>query len=188
MRSVERVAFGVAALLLLSGVVHVLILLAGGGSWQGPLSLRKPATFGLSFGVTLMTIAWTSSYLRLRERTRRLLLGTFTTACVLETALVSLQAWRGVPSHFNMETPFDTAVAQLLAAGGATLVVIVIIMTIAAFRRNPKVPPSFRIAVRVGFVTLLAALAIGGVMIARGVTLVIAGNAPAAYATGGLFK
>jgi hypothetical protein len=183
-----RVAYSVAALLFLSGLTHALVLLATGGSWQGPMSLRKAATFGLSFGLTLGTIAWTSSFLPLREKIRNRLLVIFMAACVLETALVSLQAWRGVPSHFNMETRFDAAVAQSLAAGGATLVAIIVIMTLAAFRHNAAVPPSFRIGLRVGFVTMLISLAVGALMIARGVGLVIAGNAPQAYATGGVLK
>jgi hypothetical protein len=32
--------------------------------------------------------------------------------------LISLQAWRGVPSHFNLETPLDAAIARVLAFGG----------------------------------------------------------------------
>ena len=114
----ERAAYVVGALLLISGLIHLAILLIGGGSWQGPLSFRKPTTFGLSFGLTLVTIVWVSSFLRLSNRARAMLLGVFTVACALETALVTLQAWRGVPSHFNMETTFDALVARTLAAGG----------------------------------------------------------------------
>ena len=54
-QSVERVGYIVASLLLLSGLVHLGILIIDGGSWKGPLS-RKPITFGLSFGLTLITI------------------------------------------------------------------------------------------------------------------------------------
>src|SRR5205814_500094 len=108
-RPVERTGYLVGAILLVSGLMHLGLLIAGGGSWQGPLSLRKPATFGLSFGVTLVTIVWVASFLRLTDRRRAALVGAFTAACVLETALVSLQAWRGVPSHFNVETTFDAA-------------------------------------------------------------------------------
>lgn len=53
---IERVGYIVGASLLVSGVIHLAILIVGGGSWQGPLSLRKPMTFGLSFGLTLITI------------------------------------------------------------------------------------------------------------------------------------
>jgi hypothetical protein len=91
----ERTAYMVGALLLISGLIHVAILLIGGGSWQGPLSLRKAMTFGLSFGLTLITIVWVASFLRLNDRERVLLLGALTVTCALETALVTLQAWRG---------------------------------------------------------------------------------------------
>jgi hypothetical protein len=155
---------------------------------MGPLSLRKPTTFGLSFGLTLMTIAWTSSFVRFGDRARAMLLGVFTAASVLETALVSLQAWRGVPSHFNMETTFDGLVTRMLAAGGITLVVIIAVMTLASFRSNPMVPAGLRIAIRIGFGVLFGSLVVGALMIAKGVVLVVAGDPQAAYATGGTLK
>src|SRR5436190_4112566 len=94
-RTVERAGYVVGALLLVSGLIHLGILVVGGGSWEGPVSLRKAMTFGLSFGLTLITIVWAASWLPLGDRSRAALLGTFTVACALETVLVSLQAWRG---------------------------------------------------------------------------------------------
>jgi hypothetical protein len=185
---IERAGYIVGALLLASGLIHFAILVIGGGSWQGPVSLRKPATFGLSFGLTLLTIVWVASFLPLGERARRWLLGAFAAACVLETALVTVQAWRGVPSHFNVETSFDGWVARTLAAGGVVLVVIIVRLTFASFRANPAVPTSLRIAIRIGFVALVGAVVAGAVMIARGMMLVFAGDPQAAYATGGFLK
>src|SRR5262245_12251142 len=186
--AVKRFAYLIAVALLLSGLVHLGILVATGGTWEGPLSWRKPAVFGLSFGLTLLTIAWVSSFVQLRERTRSILLGAFTAACVLETALVSLQTWRGVPSHFNVETPFDALVTRALAGGGAALVVIIVALTLASFRRNTATPAAMRLALRTGFLILCVAMATGGVMIARGMTLVFSGDAAGAYATGGALK
>ena len=71
---IERVGYLIGSLLVVSGLVHVAILAISKGSWVGPLSLRKPATFGLSFGLTLATITWVSSYLRVGERARAALL------------------------------------------------------------------------------------------------------------------
>src|SRR6185436_18942691 len=102
-RRIERIAYVVGALLLASGVIHLTILAISGRSWAGPLSLRKAMSFGLSFGLTLMTIVWVASWLRLGDRSRTALIGVFTLASVVETMLVSVQAWRDVPSHFNME-------------------------------------------------------------------------------------
>jgi len=174
-RRIERAGYLVGALLLVSGIVHIAILAVTGASWVGPLSLRKPAVFGLSFGITVVTIVWVASFLPLAERTRLALLTIFTAASVVETALVSLQAWRGVPSHFNVATAFDALVA-------------IVGMTATAFRRNPAVPISLRRAIQVGFVALCVAMATGATMIARGMMLVFAGNPAAAYATGGALK
>jgi hypothetical protein len=116
------------------------------------------------------------------------LLATFTAACVLETFLVSLQAWRGVPSHFNVETTFDGMVARTLAAGGVALIAVIVALTFAAFRSHPALPESLRIALRVGFVMLVASLVVGAAMIAKGMGLVFAGDPQAAYASGGTLK
>jgi hypothetical protein len=187
-KTVERIAYAVGALLILSGLVHLAILLISGGSWEGPLSLRKAATFGLSFGLTLINLTLIASFVALKDRTRTLLLGVFAATCVLETFLVSLQAWRGVPSHFNVETPFDAAVAQMLAIGGFTLVAIIVMLTIAAFRDRRPLPSTLRLALRTGLVALVGAQVTGGVMIATGMRLVFAGDPQLAYATGGWLK
>jgi hypothetical protein len=187
-KTVERAACTIGGLLILSGLVHLAILLMSGGSWEGPLSFRKPATFGLSFGLTLINVTLMASFVSLTDRTRTRLLGIFAAACVLETFLVSLQAWRGVPSHFNMETPLDAAVSQLLALGGFTLVVIIALLTVSALRDRSPVRPAVRLAVRAGFVALAGAQVAGGVMIATGMQLIFAGAAPRAYATAGWLK
>ena len=70
-RRVERACYAVGGLLMLSGLVHLLVFAVDGGPWTGPVSWRKPVTFGLSFGLTLITIAWVSSSLDLGDRARR---------------------------------------------------------------------------------------------------------------------
>ena len=187
-KTVERAAYMVGALLILSGLTHLAILLISGGSWEGPLSLRKPTTFGLSFGLTLVNVTLIVSFLSVRDRTRSLLLGIFAAACVLETFLVSLQAWRAVPSHFNVETPFDAAVAQALAAGGFTLVAVIVVLTVMVLRDHTSMPPGLRLATRAGMVALVGAQVVGGLMIGTGMRLVFAGNPQRAYATGGWLK
>ena len=106
----------------------------------------------------------------------------------LQTGLVSLQAWRGVPSHFNFETTFDGLVARSLAAGGFVLVAIIAALLSVAFRSHPRLPTSLRIAIRIGFVTLFTSLVVGALMIAKGMVLVFRGNPQAAYATAGSLK
>lgn len=185
---VERVAYVVGGLLFLSGLVHLVVLVVSGGTWTGPVSLRKPTTFGLSFGLTLATVAWVTHFIPMAARTRTVLLGAFTVTCVVETSLVSMQAWRGVPSHFNFETPFDTAVSMTLAAGGFAIVITTIAMTLTAFRATGVTSPAMRTAVRFGFATLLVALGVGAAMIATGSVAARGPDPAVAYTTAGFLK
>ncbi|MEV5802951.1 hypothetical protein [Streptomyces collinus] len=180
-RLVERLCHATGALLVLSGLVHLLVFAVDGGPWYGPVSWRKPVTFGLSFGLTLIALTWVTSYLRTPPRTRAVLLLVLAVDCVVEVGGITLQAWRRVPSHLNMETPFDTAVSMTLAVGGGVLVVLLTVFAVASFRHRPTGPAGMPLAVRSGFAILLLALASGAAMIARGVVLTRTGHQEAAY-------
>jgi hypothetical protein len=185
---IERVAYAVGGVLIVSGLIHLVILIIGGGTWQGPLSLRKPATFGLSFGLTLINVTLIAAFLPLTARWRTRLIGMFSAACIVETVLVSLQAWRGVPSHFNVQTPFDAAIAQSLAVGGFTIVAIIVALTVAALRGRARLPRALGLAIGAGLVALVGSQVVGGAMIASGMREVFTGNPTAAYAVGGWLK
>lgn len=193
--STSRVQAGcylLAAVLVLSGLVHLGILVVSGDSWSGPLSWRKPATFGLSFGLTLATITWVSGFVALRDRSRRRLLVTFAAACAGEVLVITLQRWRGLPSHFipdGAPGPLLNGLAGAGAAVGAVVLVTTsVLLTVAAFRPAPDTPPSLRLAVRAGLVSFLVALAVGALMLARGLVLTRSGDVAAAFAFSGGFK
>lgn len=101
--TIERACYALAAVLVISGVVHAAILVATGGSWDGPLSFRKPASFGVSFGLTLATITWVLG--RLPRRAPAGILVPFALACLAEVVVITVQAWRGLPSHFGVTGP-----------------------------------------------------------------------------------
>ena len=149
--------------------------------WAGPVSWRKPFTFGLSFGVTLASVVWVTSYLRLRERIRVLLLGVFAVDCVVEVAGITVQAWRGVPSHLNRSTPTDAAIAVMLALGGVVLIVVLGALAVTALRGRTDATPSMQLALRTGFALLLIGLLAGAAMIAVGTIAMNTGPAAHAY-------
>ncbi|MEV5149230.1 hypothetical protein AB0L14_33755 [Streptomyces sp. NPDC052727] len=179
--AVDRLCHATGLLLVLSGLVHLVVFAVDGGPWDGPVSWRKPVTFGLSFGVTLIAVTWVTSYLRTGDRLRSVLLLVFAADCVVEVGGITLQAWRRVPSHLNRETPFDTVVSMTLAVGGGVLVVLLTVFAVASFRHRPAGPAGMPLAVRSGFALLLIALASGAAMIARGVVLTRTGHQEAAY-------
>lgn len=187
-RTVERVGYAVGAVLMLSGLAHLVVFAIDGGPWEGPVSWRKAVTFGLSFGLTVLTVTWVSTFVRMGPRRRRWLVGLFTGACVVETTLVTLQAWRHVPSHFNQSSALNSTISTTLAAGGAVIVLTTILMTVAALRSNPEISPSLRLGVAAGYVIFVVALVIGAVMIAKGVTLQRTVSDQAAYNDAGSLK
>lgn len=187
-RRVERVAYAVAAVLFASGLVHLVVLIASGTTWEGPLSYRKAMTFGLSFGLTLATLAWATSFLTMRSRTRTVLLGLFTAVSVVEVTLVTMQVWRRVPSHFNFESGFDSAVSMMLALGGGVIIATVLGFTVVALRSSSGLTPSMLLALRAGLVVLVVSLGVGAIMIADGVSISRGGQPQLAYTTAGALK
>jgi hypothetical protein len=166
-RPAQRFAYLVGGALILVGLAHLAAWLAVGGAWQGPVSFRKPTTFGVSFGLTTITLAWASGWLRIGEPTRWLLLGPLAGAATGEVAWVSMQRWRGVASHFNDTTPLDDL---LFILGGATIAVaatVIVALTVLAFTRM-QAPPSMALAIRAGLLILLVAQGVGGWMIGHG--------------------
>jgi hypothetical protein len=167
-RPPQRFAYVVGAALIAVGVGHLVAWLLIGGAWAGPVSFRKPTTFGVSFGLTTITLAWVAGHLRISDRARWLLLGPLAVADAYEVVWVAVQRWRGVVSHFNFDTSLDTG---LFLAGGvaiAVTVTVTLILTVLAFTAI-QATPSMTLAIRAGLLILLVAQAVGGWMIQHGV-------------------
>jgi hypothetical protein len=173
----QRLAYLVGAALIVAGLVHAGIWAVVGGSASGPLSWRKPTTFGISFGLTTATLGWAASYLPVRRGIGWVASYLLCASTSVEVVWVALQHARGVPSHFNTATTLDTT---LFIVGGAAIAVTVLVIaavTLAAFTRTTA-PSPMAWAIRSGLVALLAAQAIGVWMIVHGVSLLDADADP----------
>jgi hypothetical protein len=166
----QRLGYLIGGALIVAGLAHLTAWLLVGGAWAGPVSYRKPTTFGVSFGLTTITLAWITGQLRLADRMRWLLLGPLAAADTYEVAWVSVQRWRGVASHFNNATALDF---RLFLVGGAAIsvtVTVIVALTVLAFTAM-QAPPPMALAVRAGLLILLVAQGVGGWMIQHGQAL-----------------
>ena len=165
----QKFLYLVAALLIASGLVHSvigLIAIFNGEPWSGPVSWRKPVVFGLSVGLASIAFAWVLRQLPNR-RWGWIPTGLFGVSSLVEVAIITLQKWRGVPSHFNVQTDFDTAMYFLMAqcVGGIIIAtVIYLVWSLVQFRGSG----ADRVATLVGIVAILVAGYIGGSMIVEG--------------------
>lgn len=182
-RADTRMLWWVGGALVLSGAVHGLVWLASGDPWAGAVSFRKPALFGWSFGLTVVSLAWVLGHLPARAW-RWPLAVLIAVPATVEVALVALQRWRGVASHFNDATAFDAAVFAAMGiavAVFATATVAVLGWGAVALRSRGTVG----VAALAGLVLLLAAQGVGGVMIAAGLAEVAATGAVPEHVTVG---
>lgn len=111
-----------------------------------------------------------------RRRLEWGVLGSFGIAGTAETALITLQAWRGVPSHFDFNTPFDTQVFEAMGVLIVIVAVALVLMTVWCFRSLHTPLPSLRLAILTGLVLLIVGQGLGGAIIAVGIPPSLSGT------------
>lgn len=176
--------------LLAAGLVHVAVWLTLGGPLEGPVSWRKPIVFGVSGGVTTLSLAWVIGALP-ATRERAAWVRIYAVTMAIEVGLITLQAWRGVASHFNTSTPLD---AGIFAAMGLLIAVASLAMirwTWQVWRQPAKGDLADHRARAYGMLALVGSLAVGQWMAAHGSMVtagVIEAAAPNVYGSAGLMK
>jgi hypothetical protein len=176
--------FGVV--LVVSGFVHLGIWCASGTSWSGEVSWRKPTLFGVSGGITLISIAALMPRLRPRRRDPYVAC-ILSMAMLLEVSLISLQQWRGVASHFNDSTPLDAAVDLAI-----TILICIVTVGLLDFGLRSFGPMAGtsdgKLAWRGGIAFLLISCGVGFAMLAYGHYRTSAGQDPTIYGAAGVVK
>ncbi len=173
-------------ILVCSGIFHSVVFLSSGVTWEGPLSWRKPILFGLSGGVTALSLGWVLS-LMARWRLASFLDWTLSIALLAEVGLITMQTWRGVASHFNQSTAFESIVSATM--GWLILVVSLGILAITLRSLKPlQASPSVALAVRFGLILLVLACLLGWLAQVIGEAELAAGRNPETYKKAGVLK
>jgi hypothetical protein len=159
----DRRAWPLAAggwLLVASGLGHVAVWAMLGGPWEGPVTWRKPILFGISGGLTAVSMGWVWSKMPIRRWDVPLAWLT-TIALVMEVALIDLQRWRGVASHFNRETLLDSVLYDLMGVLILWVTLVAADLMVRGFRRHVAVPRDMLMAIRAGLVFLVISCLLG---------------------------
>ena len=171
------------ALLFASGLAHVVVWGIDGGAWEGPVTWRKPILFGISAGLTSLSLGWVWSKLPPRRWDR--VLAAFTAwSLLVEVGLIDLQCWRGVASHFNRATPFDSFLYDAMGVLIFLVTLVVVDLTIRLFRTPADLSPDMLAAARAGLVLLVVSCGLGiwgsihgDLQVARGLSPEVVGAA-----------
>ena len=184
--SANRALFWCGTVLVLSGLIHLLVWPIVGGSWEGSLSIRKPILFGISAGVTTWSMGWVLGHLRMWKLDNMLSI-VFSVSIFLEVAIITLQFWRSVPSHFNYATGFDSFLTCAMNVLISIVVGIILLFTCRCFS-TLVCDADVATAIRHGMLLLVVGCGIGFVISAYGDARVAADLSPETYGAAGVTK
>jgi len=179
------VLFGL--LLLESGLAHLVVWLVAGGPWEGPVSWRKPILFGISGGLTCLSLGWAWAQLPWR-RGDAWLAASVAWALLVEVMLINSQTWRGVASHFNRSTPFDSFLYDAMGVLILWVTLACIDLAIRFFRQPTGLAPDMLLAGRAGLVFLVISCLLGIWVSVHGDLRQAAGLEPERYGAAGVPK
>jgi hypothetical protein len=159
----DRRAWPLAALgivMVASGLIHLPVWAVLGGPWEGPVTWRKPILFGISGGLTSLSLGWAWSLLPWRRGDAWLAAAT-AWALTIEVALIDMQRWRGVASHFNRATPLDSFLFDAMGALIVGVTLVAIDLSVRLLVRKPPRPADMALAARAGMLLLVLSCLLG---------------------------
>ena len=162
----SRALAGVAALCVLALVGTTVGLLLDDRSITGAPAWLKPAKFAVSIGVYCATLAWVLRRVTGHRRAVAVIAWTTALALVAELVLIDLQVVRGTTSHFNGDTPFDTAVFNAMG-GFVALVFLAAAGAAVLLLRQGGLTRTLAAGVRGGLLVSLLGMAEAGLMLAN---------------------
>ena len=181
-----RVSLAIGGALIASGIYHLVLLWMTSADWSGPVSLRKPGLFGVSAGMTVWSIAWVLTQL-VPRRNDPLFATLLSVGLLLEVGFITMQQWRGVPSHFNRTTPFDATIESIML-GLILLVTVGIAWLCFRSRQLLPMPESRAISLRAGLWLLLFSCGLGFLITIAGQINIAAGLSPESWGKAGVLK
>lgn len=125
----------------------------------------KPWKFATSITIFTATMAWVLPSFALSDRVERLATYTIGSAMLIEIALISAQAARGVPSHFNTSTPLNTAIVAMMGLTITINTIVVAYVLWRIIRRPPDFAPAYLWGIWIGLFVFVVASFEGWVMI-----------------------
>ncbi len=169
--------------MLASGTVHAVVAVVDWAPWWGAVSWRKPVVFGMSFGILAWSAVWVVRQLPVR-RWGWLPIALLGGGSIVEVLAITMQRWRGEPSHFSYRTGFDAAVWAVMS-GTILLVALALAVLLVWSLVQSRGTPASRMAVVAGLSAVMVSGYIGVDMAAVGEAAAAAtGQAPASIVFG----
>lgn len=176
LRRRNRVLFAVAMVNVALAVVFTVLMQVDGRMLLGRNVWTKPWKFATSIAVFTATMGWILPSLSLTDRVERRATGVIGSAMTIEIVLISVQAGRGVASHFNDSTPVDVAIYAMMGVTITISSVVVAHVLWRVVRDPPALPPAYLWGLGMGMFLFVLASFEGWLMVFQGSHAVGAAN------------
>lgn len=188
-KSFTRIEKTAVLALLFSGLGHLPFLFLRQVGWEDPVSFRKPILFGISGGLTLWSLLYVIHLLG-SSRQMRFVANALIFTLLPEVALITFQAWRGVPSHFNNSGMVNSLIefAMLIFILIATGIIFWLSYRVFQTGALDSIAPAMKLALQAGLVYLSISCAIGMVITAIGKQQIASGGVAELYRGSGVLK
>lgn len=127
----------------------------------------KPTKFIISGIIVIWTMAWYLLVYPFREKTKNFIAAFISILMILENLIVTVQAGRGVSSHYNQSNPVDGIAFALMGIMIGLFTLIVFWFFVKSFSPQLKFSNSMKWSFRIAWFTFLFASMIGGQMIGQ---------------------
>ena len=117
----------------------------------------KPLKFAISVSMFLASTSWLLATIDLARPMKQGLAWAFALTLLAEIVPITIQALRGVPSHFNTATAFDAAMWRTMGSAIVVLVLALVLLAILTTTHELRCAPAIAFAYRAAlWITLLA--------------------------------
>jgi hypothetical protein len=165
LRGRNPLLFDVGAAHLVLLVVMAAVAPFDGREVMGINPWIKPMKFAVSIAIYSMTMGWLLGELTLGEKTRRRVSWLIAVTLVIEIALITAQAARGVTSHYNQATAFDIAVFAVMGAAITLNIAVAAYVALLFWRTGAEIPAPYLWGIRIGITIFVLASLEGFVMV-----------------------
>jgi len=125
----------------------------------------KPFKFAVSILIYVWTLGWFLRFVEGAERSKQAVRWGVSLAMTGEILLITLQAARGVPSHFNVESAFDAVVFSLMGLFILLNTFLVALALLLLLVWPSGIQPAYLMGIRMGLLVFLIGSLEGMVMI-----------------------
>ena len=168
----QRIACAVGTLVILTGVLHLLCFpMSINAVWSGPTGARKLVVFGISTGLTIITMGWILKFMKPKPVLYSVMMLIISTVLLIEIFIINIQYFRGVPSHFNVSTPFDIVMWSAMMVCIFIFMAVALLQTVLTFTSS-NASPIMTIAIRASMLLFMFSQVSGLMIVSNGESIV----------------